>query len=374
MITDSNRSHAKLSASGAHRWLNCTASSEAEAKMPDITSVYAQEGTEAHKVAERLLRNYLDNFNKSESIKLSYDEKEREVELYVDYVKSLYEAPFEFFSTLYIEKKVDFSRYVPEGFGTADAVLAKDNMLTIIDLKFGKGIKVSAVNNPQLRLYALGAYEELSLFNDFDTIKMAIVQPRLYDASFEVITVGELIEWGESIKNTALEAYNNEGIKKVGEWCRFCKAAPVCSELANASIEEAKRDFKLASDKMTMQEVKEAYDKIPMVKSWITALEDYVKSEAISGNIITGYKLVEGRSNRQWSNERDVIKTFKREGYKLSDYQKKMLKSVAEMEKTIGKTIFYEKFKDLVIKPPGSPTLVPEDDSRRGLSAGDDFI
>lgn len=373
IVQHSDRSHAFLSASGAHRWLNCTASPRAEEDIPETSSPYAEEGTKAHEVAESLILRYLARKQDGKEWGYVYSEDEEALRLYVDFVIQECEKPYKHISTVFVEKPIDFSAYVKEGFGTCDTVILRDNELIIIDLKFGKGLRVEAEDNPQLRLYALGAYEALSLVVDFQKITTVIIQPRLDHISVENLTPEELVQWGESIRPIAAEAYEGSGTRNPGSWCQFCKAAPVCSALAKVAFENARKDFTQPDENMTMDEVRVFYEKLPMIKKWASALEDYVKKQAFNGNVLPGHKLVEGRSSRRWSDSGRAEERFKQLGYSSDKYLKTTVITAPQTEELVGKTRFNEDFIDLVVKQPGSPTLVPQNDKRKSLSPGDDF-
>lgn len=389
--------HAFLSASSAHRWLNCTAAPSFEAQFPNETSPYAEAGTVAHAVCEIFAkRKFGVNIDRN---KLSRDlAKLKKNEYYDDemlttaktYVEYLTEKAMTFDNMPLVaqEIKVDFSEYVPNGFGTCDCVMIGGGKLHITDYKHGKGVRVEAVGNPQMRLYALGALKHFSaVFGDtIKSISMGICQPRISEyASEEEMTVDELRAWGESIKPLAIAAYNGTGTFNSGEWCKFCKGKAQCK--ARAEANSALADFKdcVTPNKvapeiaklpqearaalgvpnmLTDDEVGELLKKGAELVKWYTDLQEYALGAILDGKTIPGYKVVAGKSTRAFSDEAKAFDVLRAHGYtdeQLMDYKPKTL---AGIEKAIGKKQFGELLSELVVKPIGKPTLVDESDSR----------
>lgn len=351
--------HAYLSASSAHRWLNCTNAPKIESKFADNGSKYAQEGTRAHAVAEYTLQEY----KRTGRVKLPHDidaEMRESLTNYVNYVvETLSKAKnYEFL----IEAKLDFSEYVPDGFGTGDVVIISDSGLEIIDLKYGKGVEVSAVNNPQMMLYALGAYEWYNPYFDIDEVTMTIYQPRIDNISSYSMKIKDLIAWGENVvKPKAKEAFNGTGSTVAGKHCKFCKARFECKTLAdyNLSIYRPK-------DLLTDDEIATILEQADDVKNWLQGLQDYALTKALEGNDFKGFKLVEGRSNRKIIDQDEAAKRLVDLGFK-DVYKPVELKTLTALEKEVGKKKLGEVLDGLIIKPQGKPCLVPLDDKREPM-------
>ncbi len=381
-IDHSSRGHAFLSASGSDRWMNCTPSPQIEKRFKDIPSEYAQEGTLAHEFAELNLKRDLKLIGKHQykiattplkKDKYYSEEMEDYVQTYVDYVIQQFDEAKRITpdARLLIEEKVDFSDIVPEGFGTTDTMIIADGTLEVIDYKHGQGVQVDAEENPQLKLYGLGALSIAELMFDIKTIRLTIVQPRKDSISSWTLPVEDLKDWAENqVKPKALLATKGEGELSAGEWCKFCKAKARCVALAAHSFEIAKEEFAdphLLTDKQLM----ENYEKLSQVSDWIKSVQEYVTREAIAGKKWDGYKLVEGRSNRKWKDEEKAIEILD-EYYERSDFlaEPKLL-GIGAIEKLLGKSNFATVMDPAVEKPKGSPTLVPASDKRQDYSFGD---
>ncbi len=389
--------HAFLSASAAHRWMNCTAAPAFESQFPNGTSSYAEEGTVAHAVCEIYAkRKFGVNIDRN---KLSRDlAKLKKSEYYNDemlvtakaYVEYLTEKAMTFDNPPYVvqEIKVDFSDYVPEGFGTCDCVMIGGGKLHITDYKHGKGVRVEAVGNPQMRLYALGALKHFgAVFGDtITTVSMGICQPRVSEyASEEEMTVDELMAWGDSITPLANAAYSGNGTFNSGEWCRFCKGKAQCK--ARAQANSALEDFKDfipqgkvdpsianlpqearailgASNLLTDDEVGMLLTKGAELVRWYSDLQEYALGAILNGKTIPGYKVVAGKSARAFSDEAKAFEVLRQNGYTDEQLMDHKPKTLAGIEKAIGKKQFAELLSSLVTKPIGKPTLVDESDSR----------
>lgn len=381
-VDHSSRKHALLSASGASRWLNCTPSARLEEKFemssPSKPSVYAEEGTLAHEFGDLNLR-LRDNritqkiFNKeAKSLKgnsLYSPEMDEEVDKYVTYVMeqlslARQKTPD---AVLLIEERLDFSHLVEQGFGTGDANIIADGVLEVIDLKYGKGIMVGAKENPQLMLYGSGALRKFELMYDIHTVKLTIVQPRLDHISSWEIPVSELLDWGDRIvKPAAVKAYLGEGSQKCGDWCKWCKVKAMCSALAEKNIDIAKHEFKdpyLLEDNQLI----EIFQQIPMLQDWANSVAEYLLDEAIKGKKWTGYKVVEGRSQRRWLDESKVSKVLTEKGISPDRFMVSKLAGIPAIEKLLGKSDFIPTVGSFVVLPPGKPTLVPESDKRPAM-------
>ena len=312
--------HAFLSASGAHRWINCTPSAALEKQFPDTAGSYAAEGTLAHSLAELKLRKqfevmkpsaYKQRLAEIQSDELYQREMDGYTDTYVDYIRSLCMA---FAGTPYVvvEKRLDFSQIVPGGFGTGDCVILYDDTLHIVDLKYGKGVAVSAENNPQLRLYALGAVQEYSLLYTIRQVQMHIVQPRLDNISTDSLTADELQQWGERVKPLAEQAAKGIGEFHAGDWCRFCRAKAQCRARAVQMLEIGKRQTDtLLSD----AEIGSILTAAQSLQSWVKSLEEYAERQLIAGKEIPGWKLVEGRSNRTLTDTDAAFCVLEQSGY-----------------------------------------------------------
>lgn len=380
--------HAKLSASGSSRWLNCPGSVKLEESLPDASSPYAVEGTLAHSAAELKLNMYfkkgigpkkyksqMDTLKASEYWDKSMDDY---TDVYVDHIKAralaYEEKPF-----IDFEVRVDFSDVVPEGFGTCDCVMIQGTELNIIDLKYGAGVKVDAEKNTQLMLYALGAYKMYSLLYDIQTVHLTIAQPRLDHFETFTLTTPELKEFGEMIKPIAEEAYRGSDRLQVGEHCRFCKAKPKCRARAEEMFGKIKTNIEPIKDKepseiLTSEEMGELLDKVDGVVDWIKSLEAEALSEALKGNKVTGYKLVEGRSVRKITDETEAVNKLVEAGYEEPLLYEKKLLSMTKLEKIVGKKEFSAILGDVIEKPQGKPTLVKVSDKRKEMVVDDPKI
>lgn len=364
------REHALLGASAAHRWLNCIPSAKLEDRMPDEESEYSKEGTFAHEVAESLLRieasgnDGADIEDHRELMKneLWSEELDKHVEYFVEYCLS---KKSEFAKKdpsvkFLIEEKVDLSAYIPEGFGIVDYSVFGNRKLCIIDMKFGLGIKVNAVNNEQLRCYALGIVEKYEIVYEFDSVEMVIVQPRLDHISSDTISVEDLKKWGRNeLAVKANLAFNYQP----GKWCQFCKAGAVCRTRKEKAFDvDATVDCATLND----EEIVEAWKQLEGLKTYISTLDNFVRTELLKGRKLPGLKLVHGRSKRVWKDEKEALKMLRKAGFALSDLRKVELKSLTEIEKLVGKKAFAEF--NLTEKPSGKPTVAHADDARLSLA------
>jgi len=379
VIDHSVRKHAKLSASGASKWMNCTPSVVLEEQFEDTTSSYAQEGTLAHEFAELELRksqglisdkDYNEQIEIHRKNPLYYDGMQEESQIYVDYVLEQFaearkRTPD---AVLLIEKKIDLTHFIEDGFGTGDACIIADGILDITDLKFGKGVRVSAFDNRQLKLYGLGALREFELSYDIHTVRLTISQPRLDHVSTFEISAEELNDWGHGeVKEKAELAFLGLGEQVPGEWCRFCKAKPVCKALKEQSLKIAQHEF---ADPylLTEEELLEVYRVIPQTQDWMASIESYFLSEALKGKKWKGYKLVEGRANRALVDKDKVEETLLAAGFTSDQIMKSDLQGIGALEKVVGKVRFAELLKDYIVKPQGKPSLVDESDKREEYS------
>lgn len=368
--------HAKLSASGSSRWLNCPGSVMLEEGFPDTSSPYAQEGTLAHAIGEIKLKKYFtkefgaDKYKKELEQLKAQELFTKEMDSYTDeyfyYVREL-ALSFEDLPYVSVEERVDFSKWVPDGFGTCDCILIFGTQMHIIDLKYGKGVPVSPVSNSQLMLYALGAYNSYGDIYSIETITMHIVQPRVDNTDSFSMVLSDLLAWGEGVKVIAKKAYNGCEEFSLGEHCRFCKAKSRCPERAKEmfkSVEKLKpimnSDIKLISNEDISRYLKESIGLI----DWINDLEEEALASILKGEEIPGYKAVEGRSIRKFKDTDKAISLLEGAGYDEAVlYERKPL-SLSKLEKLVGKKEFDNVLGTEVIKPQGKPTLVPESDKR----------
>lgn len=368
--------HAVLSASSSHRWLACPPSALLCAKEKDKPSDFALQGTDAHTLCEHKLKIALGQQSKDPVENLTfYDEEMAEcTDMYAQYVmEQLSEAKERCKDPIVlIEQHLDFSQWVPDGFGTGDCVLVSDDTLTVIDFKYGLGILVDAENNPQMMCYALGA---LSLFDgiyDIKDITMTIFQPRREHISTFTISKEELLSWAENtLAPTAKLAANGEGDYKAGEHCQFCKVKATCRKRAEYNLMLARYDFEMPAN-LEDEEIEVILSKADEMVSWINDIKEYALKQAISGKEWNDWKLVEGRSVRKYIDDKAVAETVENAGF--NPYEKKVI-GITAMTKMLGKSKFEELLSGLIEKPQGKPTLVPMSDKRPAMkkTAKDDF-
>lgn len=378
--------HALLSPSKAARWLTCTPSVRFAEQFPEPpASASAEEGTFAHKYAEMEIKHfynlisekeYTDFCNEAKSNKYMSVDLVDYVQMYTDTVISTYEEARQEdkFAQMFIEAKLDFSPWVTGGYGIGDTVIIANNELIVIDLKYGKNIAVQATNNPQLRLYALGAYNVNSFFYDISSITTMIVQPRNGGISTENLSLKELLDWGESIKPLAQLAYKGGGELRAGSHCRFCPCAPRCKELARHNMELAKYDFK-AAEMLSDAELADILSKVEGLVNYANKIKEYCLEEALKGHKFAGYKLVEGRSVAKYDDVEAIENTLIENGYEPEKiYKPRELLGTTAMKKVLSTKKFVELVAPYMIKPQGKPVLVPENDKRQELnSAKNDF-
>lgn len=375
--------HALLSASSASRWLNCTAAPRFEEGLPESTSTYAEEGRLAHAIAELKVlkkftvmtgRTYTTRLNKLKKDALYDQEMDKTTDLYLEHLTEQ-AMSYDSAPTVAAEVKVDFGEYVPEGFGTCDCVMIGGDTLSITDYKHGKGVPVSAVGNPQMRLYALGALKRYApVFGDtIKQVRMTIDQPRLDSYTSDLITVEELRAWGESIKPIAQKAFSGLGEFVPGEHCRFCRGKAQCR--ARANVNTALEDFKdcvlpgkpVLDDLahiLTDAEIGDLLIRGQQLVQWYKDLEEYATKALLDGKPIEGWKLVAGRSNRTFTDQDAAIKAVIAAGYDEALVYDRKPKTLSELEKLMGKAEFAEKIGSFVVKPLGKPTLALATDKR----------
>lgn len=374
--------HAVLSASAAHRWLACPGSVRLTRDLPDTASVYAEEGTRAHELAALCLSRGWDAQSlpayaeqaEGEDWGLYPQEMRGHVQAYLELVRAI---PGE----LHIETRVDFDRWAPGGFGTADALVVAERTAQVLDLKYGQGIRVEATANPQLMLYALGAYAEYDWLYGIDRWELTIHQPRLDHVDTWVIDTPELLAWGESIRPVAQQALGADAPLVPGEkQCRFCAVNATCRARAEANQDVARAEFATpcqTPDTLSLDEIGTLLPKLAELTRWAADVQQYALDQALAGHGVPGHKLVEGRSLRQWRDPAAVAAALRRLKYREADYYTKVLIGIGAAEKLLGGPKTAAPILDpLTVKPPGKPALVPEADKRPALptaTARDDF-
>ena len=372
--------HAYLSASASHRWLACPPSAKLCANIPDQASEYAQQGTDCHELCAYLVEKALGREVIDPTENLTYYDAEMQncAEEYRNYVLEQIEATKEFCKDpqVMIEQRLDFSRWVENGFGTGDCVIVADEVLQIIDYKHGLGVLVSAGDdehggNSQMMCYALGALEVFGDIYDINQIKMTIFQPRRENISTYTISRDDLLKWvNEVLAPTAQLAYVGEGEFKAGDHCTFCKVKATCRKRAEYNLELAKYDFEMPAT-LDDTEIAAILEKVDEMISWENDIKDYALKQAQSGVHFEGWKIVEGRSNRKYTDEEAVAFKVKDAGF--DPYEKKLL-GVTAMSTLLGKKKFEELLGGLIYKPPGKPALVPESDKRPAMNTAiEDF-
>ena len=382
-LNHSERSHALLSASGASRWMNCTPSAKLEDEYGvNETSVYAKEGTLAHELAELYLRkdtlqtiselDFNAEFEKIMSDGLFNEEMLDVVPIYTDYcTEQLIEAKaHNQLAVMEIEQKLNLTEYVPESFGTADCVIINDDIMEVIDLKYGKGVPVYAEWNKQLMLYGLGVLRKYDTLYDITEIRLTIVQPRINNISSWQISVEELTKWAEEeLKPRAELAFNGEGELNPGDWCRFCAVRNRCRKLYEQQLEMTKHEFS-EPELLTDEEIADIVLRTPKLIEWANSIAEYAQQLAVKENKHwPGLKLVEGISRRKWSDEDKAAEAIFARLPEISEDEvfNMKLKPITQIEKIVGKSRFEEVLADVVVKPQGKPTLVSEDDKRPAM-------
>lgn len=359
--------HAILSASASSRWLHCTPSARLERKFPDASSPYALEGSRAHERAEYFLNRFLKTGDSNvlirEDVEMN-DAVQAYVNICVEKINEARTASPD--AQIKVEQRLDFSRWVPEGFGTGDTVMVSDKYFEIVDLKYGKGVPVSAINNSQMRLYALGMYEAFGYLYGADEVRMTIVQPRLDSVSTETISVDDLLTWGEEVKKKAKIAFAGKGEFCAGNHCRFCKARNTCRAHAEYELKNVKEDLQTAE--LEDFEISDILLRAKGIKTWLDGLESYALGKALDGYDWPGMKLVEGRSNRKITDDIIAANNLMNAGFGVDEIYKPLaLRSITDLEKLCGKKMFSELMSGVIEKPPGKPTLVSADDKRQAI-------
>ena len=376
--------HALLSPSAAHRWLNCTAAPRLEAGQPDSGSDYAREGTLAHAYCAKHLKTFLGQSTAAEDKEIAeyFDQYHTgEMDEYTDTYRTIVLERFNAArahtpdAQLLVEVRLDFSKWVPDAFGTGDAAIIADGILDIIDFKYGKGVRVDAAANPQMMIYGLGAYEAYSFEYNIQRVRMTIVQPRLDNLSTYEMSVEDLLAWADKeLAPKAKQAYAGDGPQNPGDWCQFCKVKHCCKALAKRCTEPA--TTKPDPNLLTPEEM--ARDILPLldtVATWLKGVQDYTLNQALAGVSFPGFKLVAGRSNRKITDPDAAKKALVDAGFAEDAIMKpREMRGITDLEKLVGAKRFGVICKPWIVKPQGKPTLVPDTDKRPAYDpVADDF-
>lgn len=370
-IDHSSRAHAVLSASSSSRWLKCPPSAVAATMYLAIETEYTKEGTEAHEVAERVARCAVDGIKYNWKVCEDWSDGVTAEMIdcaiaYADYLQELITDPH---ATILLEQRLDFSPWVPDGFGTGDCLIIQGDRLDVIDYKFGQGVAVSAINNSQMRLYGLGALNDYGDIYDIQEVGMHIFQPRMNNISAEVMTDGELLSWGEAVKPIAAKAAKGQGDYCSGEHCRFCPHAGQCPTLSADCMKVVNLgDGKAAVPSMAPWMIADILKQEAMITGWLKAVKERALSQMLNGEEIPGYKVVEGRASREWADEKAVADLLLNHGYTPERYTKTEILSPYQMEKSIGKKEVSTLLAPLLTMKPGSPTIAPATDKREAYN------
>jgi len=378
-------SHAVLSPSSSSRWLKCTPSAQLEAREPYTSSSYADEGTLAHKLSELVINHKLGRildkeFKKRvkeiEADELYTGEMADFCEGFAVYVLELFNSLADRDPMILTEERVNLTNWVPDGFGTVDIQIVANGQLWIIDLKYGKGVPVFADENPQLKLYALGVYEDLRSLYIIDRVNMVIYQPRIDNISTHSVSAHDLLTWAHGeLMPKAKEAFDGTGDFVPGPHCQFCKVKGKCKALATLNLELAKKAFldeETGPSFLSPEDVSEILQKAKFFTDWLSAVEEYALNAAVNNGVSwPGMKLVEGRSVRQYIDEEKVVSKLVKSGLNSGDLYNMKIKGITDMTKLLGKNDFERLLSDLIHKPPGKPVLVAESDKRPAFGAAD---
>jgi hypothetical protein len=372
-----DRAHALLSASSADRWLNCPPSAVAAEAYTNEGTDFTREGTTAHEVAERVAQCAVDG------IKYDWDRCEdwssedvtpEMVECAKGYADYIQEQIHEDNALVMLEQRVDFSPWVPGGFGTADCIIIQGDTMDVIDYKYGKGVAVSAVENPQEKCYGLGALNDYGFAYEVERIRLHIYQPRINNVSTFEISADDLLAWGEAIKPVAAQAAQGKGKYNAGAWCKFCPHAGRCRTLTKICSEYVQtHGLKVRVPILAPHEVAEVLAMEPLVSLWLKRVKDQALSSMLSGEQVPGYKVVAGRGSRAWADDLETAKILESNGYSREDITETKLLSVAAMEKALGKKKVAELVGGHILNRTGAPTIALESDKRPTYNPADDF-
>jgi hypothetical protein len=372
-----SRAHALLSASSADRWLNCPPSAVAAEAYQQQDTDFTREGTLAHEVAERVARCAVDGIKYNWKVCEDWpsdDVTEEMVECaegYADYIQEQIREPD---ALVLLEQRVDFSPWVPDGFGTADCIIIQGTTMDVIDYKYGKGVAVSAVDNPQEKCYGLGAWNDYGFAYDIERVRLHIYQPRINNVSVYELTAEELLAWGDSIKPVADQAAHGKGKYNAGAWCKFCPHAGRCRTLTKICSEYVQtHGLKIKVPVLAPHEVAEVLAMEPLVSLWLKRVKDQALTAMLNGEQVPGYKVVAGRGSRQWADDLEVAAELKKAGFSQDEITETNVLSVAKMEKALGKKKVAELVGGQILTHTGAPTVAPESDKRPAYNPADEF-
>ena len=360
-----DRAHALLSASSAHRWLSCPASAVAAEAYPKQDTEFTREGTTAHEVAEATVRAAIEKKQLALTVPEGLTtEMLNCADEYRDYILEPRKTAD---AVVLLEQRVDFSPWVPDGFGTADCIIIQGDTMDVIDYKYGQGVAVYATDNPQMKLYGLGALNDYGFAFDVQKVRLHIFQPRINNISVDELTVADLVDWAEkTVKPTAEKAAKGKGGYSAGAWCKFCPHAGRCKTLTKTCTEYVEtHSLRVAVPVLAPHEVAEVLAMEPLVSLWLKRVKDQAMTTLMNGGEVPGYKIVEGKQgNRKWTADFQVLEALKAAGYSQDDITKTELLSPAAMDKAIGKKKVAELLEQYIDRAPGAPTLAPESDKR----------
>ena len=361
-----SRAHALLSASSASRWLACPPSAVAAEAYTNEGTEFTREGTLAHEVAEVYAKGKYITPSENRASEITLEMIECAMG-YADYIQEQIKHDD---AIVLLEQRVDFSPWVPDGFGTCDCIILQGETMTVIDYKYGVGVPVSAEDNPQMKLYALGALNDFGLAYDVTHIEMHIYQPRINNISDCALMVEDLLEWAvQTVKPVAEKAVKGKGDYKAGEWCKFCPHAGRCRQLTEVCTEYVEtHSLRVAVPVLAPHEVAEVLAMEPLVALWLKRVKAQALSTLLDGGEVPGWKVVEGKmGNRKWTDELQVAKKLLDSGYAKADFTETKLLSPAAMDKALGKKMVAELLDGMIDRSPGAPTVVPLNDKRPPL-------
>lgn len=368
-----SRAHALLSASSAHRWLNCPPSAVASELYPRETSEYAAEGTLAHEVAEVTARENIHPETGRDGYAPEVTDEMLDCAAgYRDYIQERITGDD---AVLLLEQRVDLTPWVPGGFGTCDCIVLQGNTMDVIDYKYGKGVAVDAVANEQLMLYGLGALNDYGIAYDVETVRLHIYQPRINNVSVWTIQAADLLNWGEQVKPIAAMAAQGGGDYLAGDWCKFCPHAGQCKKLTQTCTQFVEtHDLRVAVPVLAPHEVADVLRLEPLVTLWLKRVKAHAMTAMLDGQKVPGYKVVEGKlGNRKWTDELGVLEVLTGQGYTREDVTETKLLSPAAMDKVVGRKKAADLLADYIERAPGAPTIVPESDKRPVYDPTADF-
>ena len=389
MLNDhKSRDHALLSASSSHRWLECPPSAIAAEAYPEQDTEFTREGTLAHEVAETVadwtdltddIKRLYENLDSFLDGKIREEDREAVTQEMIDCAVSYSEYIQEQIrvdnTLVLLEQKVDFSEWVPDGFGTADCIIIQGEVMDVIDYKYGKGVAVSAEDNPQMKLYGLGALYDYGFLADVQKVRLHIFQPRINNVSVYELSADELLKWGdEVVKPVAALAAKGEGEYKAGSHCKFCPHAGRCRELTATCTETINsHDITAKLPVLAPFEVAQILELEPLISLWLKRVKAQALSTMLAGEIVPGYEVVAGRGSRGWADDLEVAALLEKAGYIQEEITETKLLSVAQMEKAIGKKKVAELLSGQILSHTGAPTIATEKDRRPAYNPADDF-